>query len=315
MTRESERGVALLLVLVFVAVLSVIVVEFCYEARVEAALVSAGQHEFEALIAAKSAVASGVSLLASDLYLAATLDDGSSGYDSLLEPWALGLPMQSINDGTMHCSIDDEWGKLNLGALFYEQTGEINEPLVQALRSLFTERGAEQDPVDAILDWIDPDSDERSGGAESAYYAGLEVPYGCKNGPMDSIEELLLIQGITPDLFFGDPALDQVSLTELLTVHGHPRGKVNVNTAELAVLDAIGLALGEGTFGEAVIAERESAPFISKNDMETRGILREAPPGVDAARACRAGRGSASMRLYPATNGTRNRSSGCWTGE
>jgi general secretion pathway protein K len=281
MTRHREQGVALLLVLVFVAVLSVIVVEFCYEARVEAALVSAGRHEFEALTAARSAVASGVSLLASDLYVTAVLEDGSSGYDSLEELWATGLPMQSINEGTMQCSIDDEWGKLNLNALFYESTGEMNEPLVQALRFLFTERGAEQDPVDAILDWIDPDSDERAGGAESPYYAGLEGPYGCKNGPLDSLDELLLIQGITPELFFGDPALELPALTELLTVHGHHKGKININTAELAVLDAFGSALGEGALGEAVISERQTAPFISKNDITTRGILPQAAPDVE----------------------------------
>ena len=117
MRRDAQQGVALLLTLVFVAVVSVIVVEFCYETRVEAALVAAGENEFEALVAAKSAVASGVSLLAADLFMNTVLEDGASGYDSLDEPWATGVPAQSINNGVMQCSIDDEWGKLNLNAL------------------------------------------------------------------------------------------------------------------------------------------------------------------------------------------------------
>ncbi|MEQ9411382.1 MAG: type II secretion system protein GspK [Fuerstiella sp.] len=60
------------------------------------------------------------------------------------------------------------------------------------------------DLVDAILDWLDSDEDRRPGGAESDYYETLPIAYSCKNGPMDSIDELLKIQGVTPELFYGE---------------------------------------------------------------------------------------------------------------
>src|SRR5262249_57796060 len=55
-----------------------------------------------------------------------------------------------------------------------------------------------------ILDWIDADSTPRSTGAEDDYYMGLNPPYHCKNGPLDSLEELLLVKGVTPQLLFGN---------------------------------------------------------------------------------------------------------------
>ena len=57
--------------------------------------------------------------------------------------------------------------------------------------------------VDSILDWRDPDDFYRVNGAENEYYQSLKEPYNCKNGHLDSIEEFLLIRGITPDLFYG----------------------------------------------------------------------------------------------------------------
>ncbi len=58
----------------------------------------------------------------------------------------------------------------------------------------------------AILDWIDSDEDVRPGGAESSTYEGLAVPYSARNAPMQTIEELLQIQGVTPALFYGEDA-------------------------------------------------------------------------------------------------------------
>ncbi len=60
------------------------------------------------------------------------------------------------------------------------------------------------DIVDAILDWLDSDEERRPGGAESNEYESLAIPYECKNGPMDSIEELLKVQGVTPEFFYGE---------------------------------------------------------------------------------------------------------------
>lgn len=66
--------------------------------------------------------------------------------------------------------------------------------------------GMTEDVVNSILDWIDSDEDIRTGGAESEYYSTLAVPYEPRNAPMESIDELLMIQGVTPQLFYGEDA-------------------------------------------------------------------------------------------------------------
>jgi type II secretory pathway component PulK len=63
-----------------------------------------------------------------------------------------------------------------------------------------------EDISNAILDWIDSDEEVRTGGAESSTYEALAIPYSARNGPLESIDELLQIQGITPALFYGEDA-------------------------------------------------------------------------------------------------------------
>ncbi|MFP4501465.1 MAG: general secretion pathway protein GspK [Candidatus Hydrogenedentota bacterium] len=258
-----------MLALVFVVLLTAIVVEFSFDAQVDASLAIARDSYFEAYVAAKSAVAEGMALLAADLL------DSIGGaqqqvqestrlvppgeYDSFFDgvPWAEGAPLKPMNDAMMRTSIDDEYGKINLNALLImDENGELreNDWLVLALRFFFKERDPElgYDPVDAILDWLDhgDGEEERPDGAEGDYYEGLEIPYPCKNGPMDAVEELLLIQGITPELYYGKPEdireaeEDEdippvLPLSEYLTVHGDWQGKVNPNTAEYETLLAV----------------------------------------------------------------------------
>ena len=59
------------------------------------------------------------------------------------------------------------------------------------------------DIADAILDYIDSNEDVRSFGVESDHYLGLSPPYRAKNGPLETVEELLLVKGVTPQLLFG----------------------------------------------------------------------------------------------------------------
>ncbi|MEJ7595983.1 MAG: hypothetical protein WKF77_31115, partial [Planctomycetaceae bacterium] len=66
--------------------------------------------------------------------------------------------------------------------------------------------GMTEEISSAILDWIDSDEERRVGGAESADYQGLAVPYSARNAPLESVDELLQIQGITPALFYGEDA-------------------------------------------------------------------------------------------------------------
>jgi hypothetical protein len=93
----------------------------------------------------------------------------------------------------------DESSKINVNALpFYDtwQPGSARQ-ILMSLPSMTEE------VADSILDWVDADDEPREFGTEGSYYRGLSPAYDVKNGPMDSLDELLLVREITPELLFG----------------------------------------------------------------------------------------------------------------
>ena len=95
--------------------------------------------------------------------------------------------------------VTDESGKINLNAVM--QIDSSGQTLYNMLMQL---PNMTDDVANSILDWLDPDDDPRESGAESDYYSSLSPPYQAKNGPLDSLEELLLVKGVTPQLLFGN---------------------------------------------------------------------------------------------------------------
>jgi len=96
--------------------------------------------------------------------------------------------------------------------------------------------------VDSLIDWIDEDDKESDFGAESGYYQSLAKPYSCRNGPVQYIEELLLVKGITPELLFGTG--EKPGLADFITVYGDD-GKVNLNTAPIQVIKSLDLQISD----------------------------------------------------------------------
>jgi len=143
-----------------------------------------------------------------------------------------------LSKGLIEYSISDENGKININ----KATREV---LSKALAANGMDPGSERDAiVDSILDWIDPDDRHRANGAESDYYRGLSPSYSAKNGPMDSLEELLKVKGMTPELFYGSEEYDPEEpggeanapgLARVFTVQAV--SQFNPNTAERAALE------------------------------------------------------------------------------
>lgn len=101
------------------------------------------------------------------------------------------------NSVPLKFGLIDEAGKLNVNALFaLDATGKVLHDALMKLPNMTDEIAW------SIVDWIDPDDTENSGGAEEEYYIQSRG-YHCKNAPLDSIEELLLVKGVTPTLLFG----------------------------------------------------------------------------------------------------------------
>jgi general secretion pathway protein K len=133
--------------------------------------------------------------------------------------------------------VTDASRKTNVNKLL-DQNGVVNQIHRDVLRRFLSfedfRLGLEEieDLLDAITDWLDVDDEVTRFGAESSYYLSLDRPYTCRNGAMQSLEELLLVRGVTPELFYGTE--DVPGIESFLTVSGD--GKVNINTAHPLVL-------------------------------------------------------------------------------
>ncbi len=185
--------------------------------------------------------------------------------DTLQEDWAnpekVGemLGLIPYDEGRVDVRITDERGKIQVNALVNFPEGQqfsasqrfLWERLLDNVFSMF-EAVPESDPnmiINSLKDWLDKgDDDAITGlsGAESDYYESLDPPYSCKNGPIDDLGEVALIQGVTPELFAGAGGV--AGLSSLLTVQGVSAvgdgrftfdGKINISTADVAVLAAL----------------------------------------------------------------------------
>ena len=63
--------------------------------------------------------------------------------------------------------------------------------------------GMTEDVADAILDWIDEDEEPREYGAEADIIPACSLPYAPRNATPETVEELLLVRGVMPELLFG----------------------------------------------------------------------------------------------------------------
>jgi type II secretory pathway component PulK len=95
--------------------------------------------------------------------------------------------------------VTDESAKINLNTIMQlDSSGSMLYNMLMALPNM-TDTAA-----NSIIDWIDTDETPRSDGAESDYYSSLTPAYSSKDGPLDTVEELLLVNGVTPQLLLGN---------------------------------------------------------------------------------------------------------------
>src|SRR5262249_2315039 len=94
-----------------------------------------------------------------------------------------------------------------------DESGKINRNLLQQLAGtrgntaynmLMMFPNMTDDIANSMLDWLDADQTPRSNGAEDETYSGGMPSYRARNGPIDSIDELLLVKGVTLQMLFGN---------------------------------------------------------------------------------------------------------------
>jgi general secretion pathway protein K len=231
---SNSRGVALILVLLVISIIVALTIQLNRDTRsgvYEAANLSDG---IRLRYVAQSGFHVGEALLLAD----------KNAFDALTELWAntemISLKSERFFDNSsFKLTIEDEGGRIAVNRLV---SGSAYNPLIRdLLLRLLTgpyfrlERSKAVELMEAIKDWIDADDEVTGAGAERAFYAALERPYAAKNAPLDCIEELLMVKGITRDLFYGKE--DSPGLAQCLTVFGD--GQININTAPKSVLRAL----------------------------------------------------------------------------
>ena len=209
MPHAARRGIILVVVLVVVALLALAAYTFAglMVTHYGAAKLSGRQLQTRAL------VESGVEAVR--LYLMqdeAARDDAGGHFNN--PDYFQGIPVLIHDDASQRANftvlvpnldddgnlagvrygLEDESTRLNVNALVVAD--QIQENAGRDL--LMGLPGMTEDVADAILDWMDEDDEAREYGAESSYYQALKPPYSAKNGPLDTVEELLLVRGVTP---------------------------------------------------------------------------------------------------------------------
>jgi len=222
----NMRGVALILTILIVSLIVTVTLEFNRTMRTHVISSAHAGQGLKALCAAKSGVSCALAVLKED----------DSTADTLLDDWASPEILGAISAGSrglfagghFELEIADLAGKLQVNSL-------ENENLRMAFKRFLElpEFGLDVEEskgiVDSVMDWIDREDDLlRLDGAEDDYYMSLERPYHCKDGPLDSPEELLLVKGITRELFYGTE--ESPGIGPYISVFGN--GRVNINTAD-----------------------------------------------------------------------------------
>ncbi|MFH0925503.1 MAG: type II secretion system minor pseudopilin GspK [bacterium] len=269
---SDERGVALMMTLWIMVFLTVIASEFAYSMKTEVNITQNFRDGVQAYYLARAGINRAMVELMVDTkksphYLT---PDGKLVFgkeetdDGQKEAKKVAPPRKGeLEDGTFEYVLTDEESKLNIN-LMKDDAGYNTHN--EKFKYLFKTVCAGLDEmeiniiVDSIGDWIDSGDNDahKLNGVEEDYYQSLEVPYHCKNGPFDTVEELQLVKGVTREIY--SKVAPYITAQKETTT-------INKNTASETVL----IANEMGTSSDEETA-RTAVEEILKSRAENDGI-------------------------------------------
>jgi general secretion pathway protein K len=255
-TINTESGVALLIVLWVITLLMVLVMSFSLLTRTEASSTVFFRDRVQKKFFAEAALERAVM----EIYHRQTYKDQAVVLEGNEVVRIDGKTYNgSIGTGRYVYRLFNESGKINLNTMGPRSGATLNNLLV----NLGTAKATADIIVDSILDWIDTDDLHRLNGVESEYYQSLPNPYKAKNGRLDTLEELLLIKGMSPDILFGTK--ERKGLIHFVTIYSSTRS-VNINAAPREVLMAMP-GITEDVVNR-IIEQRESVEYKSTQEIQ-----------------------------------------------
>jgi general secretion pathway protein K len=263
--KSKQKGFIVVVVLCIIICMAVLLLGFNYQSRTNLRAVGDFQKSAQALNCAKA----GLNVAIAAIKGTDESDTKKTSSNALSEENTI-----DIGDGNCSITITEENAKLNIN-LLKGKNGKPNRTRIDQLLRLIDLLNREQAGnyhigyglVSAIIDWTDRDDKVthlpfikyENSGAESDYYGNLEIPYKCKNSSLEAIEELLLVKGITQDVF--------ESMRDYVTVYGE--GKININCAPKHVVESLSEKM-DAALAQMIIDRRKFKPFDSI--MELRDV-------------------------------------------
>lgn len=265
--RVQEQGLALVTTLWILAILIVVAAGFTMGVRTETKIAENFGRRIQARILARAGLQRALLALQSD-------PTPYTAFGGLWQEITSDLDPLDLETGTFRVEGFDEAAKVNINVASEDQ-------LLLLLQ--------DEELRDALLDWRDSDDQPRLYGAESDYYLSLQRPYKAKNGLLDTLEEMLLIRGVTPALFYGDPQTGTAGVTlpsgeampplrDLCTIYSADtnldafgRTRLNIQTAtEEEFQERLGEILSEEEI-EAIIRFRDQGSQETPGPEEEEG--------------------------------------------
>ena len=236
--KESEKGIVLVLVIIIVAILTIVVGDMVYFTHIDTEISANTKDEMKARYIAKSGihVAAGTfkgQALEELTEVSTTLNlggDNTQGY------WAINVPYFPVGDGGVAVTVIDERAKVNLNSLVSPSTNRVDQQVLTELQELFSyfevDESKSQRFIASLINWLDAplsgaENDQENGGANGGFYSSLEEPYLIKDGPLDSLQEIRMIDGMD-DEFYN-------TIKDFVTVYPKDK-KINFSTAPKVVL-------------------------------------------------------------------------------
>ncbi len=301
---KTCKGSVLVSLLWCLALLSVLVVGLLYSARLDLRVVKNYGDSIQARYLAIAGIEKAKALLHQDMVERRRIGNNhaASLYNSPGEfkDVSLGRGQFSVlrsatseEGGGFVFGIEDEESRLNVNTVSAQELGKLDQMLPETAA--------------AIIDFRDPDNATTTGGAEADYYASLRPPYMPRNGPFQTLRELLWVRGVTRVLFWGEDA-NQNGLLDpeendgavsapldnqngvldsgwagLMTIDSSVRNvnasgkdRVDLATADERVLTGVNGVTQE--IARAIISQRDQKKFESLSDLLDLTPAR--PPGA-----------------------------------
>ena len=253
--RERERGVALLMVMFIMVLLTTLMVYLVEADQLSIRRVSNQQESEQAYHVA----------VYSEQWVRKVLEDDirDNQVDYIGEDWNAESPELNENDlATLDTEVNDLQGRFNVNNLAVGQ----DEVWYPAFKRLLAVLELDLGLADAVVDWVDADIDVSGhAGAEDAEYLLKQPPYRAANRFMSDVGELAWVHGMTSE------ALEKLAphVAALPTTGA----RINVNTATPEVLRILHPDILDEGGAEALITARGEEGFASTNDFLVLTLL------------------------------------------